>query len=132
MSQENVEVVRRFVDGWNETGEPHFAEVDPDVVWIIDPGAFLAGTYHGHDGFRTVVGRMAEVFDQVHVEVDDLVEAGDSVVLLGGFRVRGALSGATAPVQRGAAVFQLRDGKIVAYRSYLRKDEALEAVGLRE
>jgi len=29
-------------------------------------------------------------------------------------------------------VFQLRDGMIVSYRSYLRREDALEAVGLRE
>jgi hypothetical protein len=30
MSQENVEVVQRFVEHWNETGEPPRDELDPD------------------------------------------------------------------------------------------------------
>jgi ketosteroid isomerase-like protein len=74
---------------------------------------------------------MAEVFDQVRFEVDEVFDVGDSVVGLGWMRVRGAQSGATAP-QRGAIVFQLCDGRIVAYRSYIREEQALEAVGLRE
>jgi ketosteroid isomerase-like protein len=75
---------------------------------------------------------LAEAFDQVRAEVDDLIDAGDSVVALGGFRGRGALSGATAPQQWGAVVFQLRDRRIVSYRAYFRRDEALEAVGISE
>ena len=38
------------VDQSKETGEPVWAEIDLDVVWVIDPPAFLAGTYDGHDG----------------------------------------------------------------------------------
>lgn len=44
--------------------------------------------------------------------------------------IRGVQSGATG-TQSGAAVIQLRDGMIVSYRSYLRREGALEAVGLR-
>jgi hypothetical protein len=39
-----VEIARRFFDRFNETGEPLWEEIDPDVVWVIDPDAFLAGT----------------------------------------------------------------------------------------
>jgi hypothetical protein len=49
MSQENVAIVQRFADRWNETGEPLWAEMDPEVVFEIDPGSFVAGTYNGHD-----------------------------------------------------------------------------------
>jgi hypothetical protein len=52
MSQEDVEVVRRFVDHYNETGEPLWELIDPELVYTIDPPAWLAGTYHGHDGSR--------------------------------------------------------------------------------
>jgi hypothetical protein len=55
MSQENVAIVQRFADHWNETGEPLWAEMDPEVVFVIDPGSFVAGTYRGHDGIRTLL-----------------------------------------------------------------------------
>jgi len=61
MSQENVEVVRRFIDHYNETGEPLSELIDPDVTWVVDPDAFLAGTYPGPEGFTTILGRMEEV-----------------------------------------------------------------------
>jgi hypothetical protein len=38
MPHDNVEIVRRFVEGYNATGVPPWEEMDPEVVWIIDPG----------------------------------------------------------------------------------------------
>jgi ketosteroid isomerase-like protein len=53
------------------------------------------------------------------------------VVVLGRIHARGAQSGATG-TQHGALLFRCRDGRIVAYRSYLRREEALEAAGLAD
>jgi ketosteroid isomerase-like protein len=50
VSQQNVEFVRRFIDHSDEAGESLLAEIDPDVVWVVDPPPLLAGTYHGHEG----------------------------------------------------------------------------------
>ena len=86
MSQENVEIVRRSVDHWNEAGE----------------------------SLR-----------------DELLPAGDLVVSLGGVRMRGALSGASA-VQNGCGVWELRERRIVRVRMYFDREEALEAAGLSE
>ena len=44
MSQENVELVRRSVEHWNETGEFDWAAFDDEVEWVVDPDAWLAGT----------------------------------------------------------------------------------------
>jgi len=131
MSQENVERVRRFADHWNKTGEPLWAEIDPEVVFVIDPGSFVAGTYRGHDGIRTLLRLTAEVFDEFQYELDELIDADDAVLALGRIRARGAQSGAVG-MQQGALVFRFRNGRIVLYRSYLRREEALEAVGLSE
>lgn len=131
VSQENVEIVQRYLDHWNETGEPLWAEIDPEAVFVIDQGSFVADTYRGHEGIRDLLRLTAEVFDQFRYEVDDLVEVGDSVLVLGRIRARGIQSGATG-AQHGAILFQLRDGLIVTYRSYLDREEALAAVGLGE
>jgi ketosteroid isomerase-like protein len=131
MSQENVAVVQRFADHWNETGEPLWAELDPDVVFVIDPGSFVGGTYRGYDGVRTLLRLTAEVFDEFQLELGELIDAGDAVLALGRIRARGAKSGATG-TQPGALVFRFSNGRIVLYRSYLRREEALEALGLRE
>jgi ketosteroid isomerase-like protein len=122
----NVEIAQRFVDHWNETGEPPWDELDPDAVFVIDPESFVAGTYRGHEGIRTLLRLTAETFDQFRYEVDEWVDRGEAIVALGRIRVRGTQSGA-AGTQAGAFVIGVRDGMIVSYRSYLRREEALEA-----
>ena len=77
LSQQNVEIVQRYIDHWNETGAPLWAEIDPQAVFVIDPGSFVAGTYRGHEGIRDLLRLTAEVFDQFRYEVDDMVDAGD-------------------------------------------------------
>jgi ketosteroid isomerase-like protein len=85
----------------------------------------------GTKGSGTSYSSRPRSFDQFRYEVDDLVDAGDSVLVLGRIRVRGVQSGATG-AQHGAILFQLRDGLIVGYRSYLDREEALAAAGLGE
>jgi ketosteroid isomerase-like protein len=131
MWQENVEIVRRSTDHYNETGEPLWELIDPDIEWVIDPPAWVAGTYRGHAELKDLARRMAEVFDEFRYEIDEFLPAGDQVVGLGAIRVRGALSGATA-MQQGASVTRLRDGRVVAVRIYFDREEALRDAGLRE
>ncbi len=131
MSQENVEIVRRSVDHWNETGEPLWELLHPDIEYVMDPPASLAGTYRGLAQFKWLNSRGAKLFDEFRYEVDELVPAGDLVVSLGGIRMRGALSGAS-DVQGGCGVWELRDGRIVRVRMYFDREEALRDAGLAE
>jgi ketosteroid isomerase-like protein len=131
MSQENVEIARRFIEDTNQTRDFPWELVDPDVVYVIEPPAWLAGTYRGHAELKDMLRRTWEVYDEFRFEVDQFVEAGDAVVALGVAHVRGALSGAMA-LQTGGVVYRVRGELIVAVRVYLEHDQALEAVGLRE
>ena len=131
MSQENVEIVRRSVDHWNEARESLRELFDPDIEFVLDPPAFLAGTYRGRAQLDWLISRLAELFDEFRYEVDELLPAGDLVVSLGGVRMRGALSGASA-VQNGCGVWELRERRIVRVRMYFDREEALEAAGLSE
>ena len=131
MSQENVEIVRRSLDHWNETGEPLWELLDPDIEYVIDPPAALAGTYRGHAQFKWINSRGAALLDEFRYEVDELLPTGDLVVSVGELRVRGALSGASS-VWKGCAVWELRHGRIVRVRMYFDCEEALRDAGLRE
>src|SRR5262245_24051172 len=131
MSQENVEVVRRGMDHLNRTGEPLWDLLDPEVEWIIDPIGLLAGTYRGHQGVLEFLKRLGEGFDEFHIEVDDTIDAGDSVVVLCRTRTRGRGSGLTVE-QPAGWVCRVREGRVVTARVYFRPAEALEAAGLSE
>ena len=124
-----MEIVRRYLEHWAETGDFLWAEIDPEAVFVIDPGSFVAGTYRGHEGLRELLTLTAEVFEEFRYEAEDIVDAGDSVLVRGRIVARGIQSGATG-TQHGALVFRVRDGLVVAYRSYFDRSEALAAVGL--
>jgi ketosteroid isomerase-like protein len=78
------------------------------------------------------VGEMQATFDRFQAVPDDFIEApGDRVLVLArhGGTGRGSGVRVDAPV---AHVFTLRDGKVIEWRAYLDRAEALEAVGLSE
>jgi ketosteroid isomerase-like protein len=99
--------------------------------WVVSPPLFLAGIYLGHGALRTLLRRINEVFDQARYEIDDLIDAGESVVALGRFRWVAAPSGATGtcPI---AMVLRVRDDRVAAFRAYFPREVALQAAGLRE
>jgi ketosteroid isomerase-like protein len=64
-------------------------------------------------------------------DFEELIDAGDRVVSVGTTRGRGRASGADV-VWKHAGVWTIRDGKIVRVVWFNAREEALEAVGLRE
>jgi ketosteroid isomerase-like protein len=137
VSQENVELIRRGVAHLIETGEPLWELIDPQVVIEPDPfGPFGGRTYVGHEGLQSWTHDITEVATEAWPEIDDVIDAGDSVVVLGRNWTRGRYSDASGGELVGGLPFawvcRLRDGRLVHLRVYLRQAEALEAVGLSE
>ena len=73
---------------------------------------------------------------EARIDVDELVDAGDTVVWIGRYWTRGRYSDAAHSEIAGEIpvgwVIRIRDGRIVYARMYLRPAEALEALGLTE
>ena len=85
MSQENVEIVRRALA--TESIEPLIDHLSPEIEWTTT-GAFLeAATYHGHDEVRRYLGAMQDEFDDLRSEPQELIDAGEEVVV--GWRIKG-------------------------------------------
>lgn len=129
--------MRRSIAHFNETGELLWELYDPQVELVIDAFANLAGTYLGHEGLRSYLDELTTLRPlQARIEIDEVVDAGDSVVVLARYWTRGRYSDATASELAGefpvGGVFRMRGGRIVCLRTYLRAAEAVEAVGLRE
>jgi ketosteroid isomerase-like protein len=131
MSQKNVELVRRGI----ASADTFWALLDEDVV-------FDTRNYPGLDIYGTpvVLGRKAVIdytrpywgtWDDYHLDAEELIDAGSSVVGL--VRERGRGKGGGVPFdRRWAQVWTFSRGRIIRWEHYSDKADALEAVGLRE
>ena len=135
MSQENVEVVRRSceawvrgdLDAWLETLHPH-------IVWDSTRfGGFWERTlYRGCDEVRSfVVDEWVASWESYEAGVEEIVDAGDRVLVLGWQRLVGAEDDVPITLKT-AQICSVHDGKVVRMDNYVDRAEALEAVGLAE
>ena len=77
------------------------------------------------------VENAAEGFASDRVEAEEIVDAGDRVVVMVHHSGRGRTSGIEVD-QRYAMVWTVRDGRVMRMDLYPTRAEALEAVGLAE
>jgi len=128
MSEENVEIVRRmheaYFRGDFENAMSAFAE---DVVWQDQHG-----TYHGHEGVARSTARWSSAWEDLHQEVDDILDTdGDDVVLL--LRQSGRGKGSGAPVESVFGwIYTITGGRISRVRLFPDANQALKAAGLSE
>jgi ketosteroid isomerase-like protein len=86
--------------------------------------------YKGIDGFRELWLDWLEPWVTYHVHVDEIIEAGDRVVVL--IRDRGRRHDTDAEVELiSGSVWTVRDGRIARVEFYGNRDELFKATGLR-
>jgi len=106
--------------------------LDARIDWRAAEGALDdAGPIHGVDAMRAYVQDWLDDFDELRVEAEELIDAGELVVAVQRISGRAKASGIETEL-RYAVVYTIRDGKIVRGREYWERAQALEAVGLRE
>ena len=131
MSQENLEVVRRIYAVWAEEGSPvPSGFLDPEIEWVNPPDAIERGVRRGLDAFSTAANAVADTFEGVGVDIDEMLDAGDRVVVLATLHGRGRGSGAAVERRQGY-VWTLRDGKAIRFQWFNTPEEALKAAGVR-
>ena len=137
MSQQNAQVVRRFIERLisaqaNDDWQPALAEVDPDVD--LDDLDIILDTEHfrGHDAVRRWVGVWNEAWGSWRIEGLEVRPVGeDRAVALFVMVVTGKGSGIELS-RPDALVCTLRAGKIAEVGYYNDQQQALKAVGLEE
>ena len=132
MSRENVEIVRNGFEAWDrhdyEAAASHFS---PDVEIDVTDRVLNPAIYRGLDGAMRFRDEIAETWDEFHVEIEDVVPAGDEVVVLVRSSGLGRASGAQVD-SRAAWVAAVREQRITRLRLYRDRSRALAAVGLSE
>ena len=138
MSQENVEVVRRYFEVFNEGGIEAVISGgfwSPEVVWDTSPSGIPGiGVYRGYDEIRSFFEDdwfKTFPFEDWEIDVEELIDLGDQVLVISRQRGRGATSGVGAELEQ-AHIVTLRDGEVVRAVSYLDREKARKAAGLSE
>jgi ketosteroid isomerase-like protein len=124
MSQENVDIVRRFllVDV-----DDALTYADPGIVW----NPIEESPSQGHDAVRASLARWKGEWDDYKLMPEEFVDRGDRVVVTVRLEARGRVSGVEVDA-RFYDVYTLRDGKIVGMDQFTERSEAFEAVGHAE
>jgi ketosteroid isomerase-like protein len=134
MSQEAIKTVREAAAAFNRGDLDAWLEyLADDIDYRAVEGALDdRGPMHGKDAVRAYVQDWLGTFDDFRSEPVELIEAGeDKVIAVGRISGRAKLSGVETDLTF-AALYTVRDGKIVRGREYWTRDEALQAAGLRE
>jgi ketosteroid isomerase-like protein len=131
MSEENVEIVRRSTDAYNRRDLDGILENwAPDAVldWSNSRG-FEAGVFRGHSEIRAFTQRFLEAFDDVRLEIEDLVEVEDGLLVMENVTHLRGRDGIEVQA-RSTWLITVQDGEQSSLTLYQTKQEALEAAGL--
>jgi ketosteroid isomerase-like protein len=146
MSQENVEIVRRYVEllgrfmaayrtnpgPFDETPfvDEFFECLDPEVEWRLP--TLNDEVFQGREAILRVATDFLHSVDDWKIDVDEIVDAGDDEVFLAE-RVSGRGKGSGTPFEQHLFVaLRVRHGKVAQIYDYTERAEALKAVGLEE
>jgi ketosteroid isomerase-like protein len=140
MSQENVEIIHRayaLLSDWPAVrrGDHDDAYLDyfaHDAELVLPPiYPDTESAYVGLEGWKRWLQEIDDVFDDWGFEAEQILDAGQQVVVL--VRTSGTAKQSRAAVTISAAhVHTLRDARVVRVEVFLDRSEALEAAGLSE
>jgi len=132
MSQENVEVVRDVYERWSQGDFRTSVDVfDPLVLLVLRPDFPDAGTYLGPERVAEYTRGFLEPWTRLTIEAEDIIDAGDSVVVA--VRQHGVGGGSGAATEfRYFHLWSFRGPKVIRLENFRDRAEALEAAGLRE
>ena len=131
MDNTNAEMLRRYIDLLNETGEVPVEFLEPDVEMHMFRGSPIPGPYHGHDGVRKWREDTFDVFREWRLELDEVVPAADPDVLVAIHRFVGHMRHTELPSNFPlAVVVRFRDGLIARFDGFREREEALKAAAV--
>ena len=133
MSEENVEVVRKLTDAFNRGDlDAWLGFLSPEVAWESLPLVGFRDVYRGRSGAREWLEQLLEVFEEAHLEIEEITALSDDRVLIGYTQTgRGRGSGLPGEL-RSWSIHWLAKGLIARRQVFWTRDEALEAAGLSE
>ena len=132
MSQENVQKTRDFIDAYNRRDFDAALEFfDPEVDWVL-PALQRSDSCKGREEVKRFWEGLDETFEELRLEPQESIDAGDQVAVRLRFYGRGKGSGAELDTEMYHQVTTFRDGMMVRVEYFTSWPEALEAAGVAE
>ena len=133
MSQQNAEIrneaVRRFVASFEDDDDSFRNTLHPEIEWY--PIEENRTPTRGVEAAMWNRNQWLDTWEEHRLDLEEVIEDGDSVVALIHIQARGKASGVEVDV-RFYAQIKTRDGKIVYIYDHEDREAALEAAGLEE
>jgi ketosteroid isomerase-like protein len=132
MSEENVELFQRALEGYNRRDIEAMLEIwHPEAEWYPFTAQVEGDdAYHGREGLKQWWANVDATFEELDASIEEIRDLGDAVLALGRLRAQ-FRSGVILDTEIGWLT-RYRDGLAVWGRAYQSHVEALEAAGLSE
>ena len=132
MSQENVDKTRAFIDAYNRRDfDAALADFHPELEWVL-PAMQESDSCTGPDEVRRFWEGLDETFEELRLDPQELVDAGDCVAVRLRFFGRGKESGAELETEMYHQVSTFRDGVMVRIEYFTSWAAAREGAGLAD
>jgi ketosteroid isomerase-like protein len=132
VSRENLEIVRAVFERRSEGDlKSDFDLFDEHVVFVLRPEFPDAGVYFGVDAVADYTRGFLEPWTHLTMEAEEIIDAGDTVVVRLCQRRVGDASGAATEL-RYFQLWTFRGGKVIRLENVRERDEAFEVAGLRD
>jgi ketosteroid isomerase-like protein len=129
MSQENVDKVEAFMAAYNRRDFDTAVEsFHPEVEWVL-PALQQADSCRGPEEIKRFWEGIDETFDELRLDPQESVDAGDRVATRLRHHGRGKGSGLELDTELYHQVVTFRDGVMVRIEYFSDWDEALRAAG---
>jgi len=135
MSRRNVELVegiyREFGHDWTMAATSAELEglADPKIEVDLSRRQLNPAVYQGYEGLRRSGREVREVWEDWRIVPERFVDAGDRVLVVERYGGRGRESGLQLE-ERGAAIWTLRNGRVLRLEVGIPIDEAFASLGL--
>jgi ketosteroid isomerase-like protein len=132
MSQENVEIVRRAVEAWDQNASEAAKKFwATDIEWHDPPNLPDPRVVRGRDAVAAYLTEQVNAVGDIDVTLVDVRTKDEAVVLRMEMTIHGSESGVDVPGEL-AQVVDVADSRLRRVRLFRTWEEALEAAGLSE
>jgi hypothetical protein len=127
---ENSDALKRGYDAFNSGDADMLAAIyEDDVVWEgpNTEGVPMSGKTEGKDAVLQALGQIGEQFESFHVSPDEMVEQGDTIVVLSS--IEGRTKSGNEIKTPGVEIWRMSGGKASRVQSLADTAQMKEALG---